>query len=502
MKRPLFHYFALIVFSAPSIVLADWGRTPAFEELSRYSQVSLGFASQDLKSPISTFGHTFLIFHNSDPPEADSLTIQFTGEATDVPAHISALISSVPGSYSPEYLSELTRGYDYENRGLWLYKLSLSDNEIKLLKQNFLLDKNSKLPYDFTQKNCAFYIAQAISQSRGSLPFKREKIFVTPVDTLRWAHSENIISSEIFIPSTQLRALREYENLSDKDKKIIVAHLNLSISPKSDQSSKEINNAFSAIAEHMIPREADSSKRNYLYSVKRNFPALQNSSELKTEDPSRTLGPASISMHLLPQIYASVITISPGFIHINNEAASGQKNSTIEVARTDLFADTTGSVRLEQFHLIHIESNQPSGYLRDGFTQALDISYTDYRTYLNKQYNETKLLFGRGISWLYAGYTISTLPVVSAVIAQDASGYSNSGRIELRLNIYKQFSERITFATKVDYLITPNSEILRSVNFDLISAIQKDFSISLNLHQLTGAQQTTALAGLRLTKSF
>jgi len=486
----------------PSIGFADWGKEPAFTELSRYSEISIGFASQDLKTPVSTFGHTFLVFHNSDPPEANSLVVEFTGQAPGILDNISALFASVPGKYSLSYLAGKIREYDYENRSIWIYKLNLGNDAIANVKKYLVKSDRKIFAYDFSQKNCAYYIAQTLSHSKDKLEYKRDGLFITPVSTLRWARSEGILSSGIFFPSTQLRALHEFETLSDADKKQIVNILSQSQVPIPNNINSGISRGLSAITEYLIPREPDSNRRNYLFLIKRDFPSESNSGAIRADDPSQSSGPNSISMLFLPNKKASIITLSPGFIRLENEKSSSQHNSTIEVLTTDIYTDYSGYARLDQFHLVRIESYQPNGYLRDGFTQALDISYTNYRAYFDKNYKEAKIQFGRGVSWLYLGNTVSLIPLASVIESWKDSGVKSSGRLEMRLRNYKQITQNISAAFQVDQTINKNSEIHQILNLDLVDAIGKTVSVSLNLRRVKGEQQSSTLSGIKLTASF
>ena len=502
MKLRRLTFVAIFLFLAPLNGSADWGKEPAFAEIDRYSKISLGFASQNLKSPISYFGHSFLIFHNSDFPDADSLAVEFTGDAPDLLANISALFNSVPGRYSLTYLIEKIREYDYENRSIWLYKLTFSENEVANIKTYLLDSQYTGFEYNFSQNNCAFYIAQALSHARDAFEYKRDGIFITPASTLRWARTEGILSSEKYLPSTQLIALHEFEPLSDTDQLIVIDYLNHINVPRPYGTNLKIGNALSAITEYMIPREGDAENRNYLFSIKRDFPTSSGTRSLVADDPSRSIGSNSISALFLLNRNSLMLTISPGFVRLENEQASGQHNIAIETLRSDFLVDTKGTIRLEEFHLVRMESNQPSGYLRDGFTQAFDVSYANYRSYFDDNYKEAKILFGRGVSWLYGGNTISFLPMGSIIKTWRGSSTSTSGQIEFRLKDYKQLSEYVVGALQVDQLISHTSEIQQSIVLDVICAINREFSISIHMRRVIGIQKSSTMSGIGITGSF
>lgn len=482
---------------------AEWGGEPTYDELKRFTIVSIGFASQDLKSPVSHFGHTFLVFHNQNIPEANALTIEFTGEAPTLTSNISALLTSVPGKYSLNYFSSKVRDYDFENRSIWIYRLNFSDEEINRLREYFLRNSDNKFAYDFGQHNCAFYIAKSLASSKNDLSFEQDGLFVTPVSTLSWARSKKIISAQEYYPSTQIKALQSFEFLAQEDQQIIKDALN-PLTPITDPSNtkQKIGNALSTITEYLLPREADPTQRNHLFSIKRTFPSTSDSMTISAKDLSKSPSPASISALFLPQKNAIILTLRPGFISIENESTSGQKNATIEALRTDLFIDKTGDARVEEFHLARIESNQPSGYLRDGFTQALDISVRDYRTYFDRSLKESKILFGRGISYLYAEHTFSVLPLASAAVTTQDNHSVTNARLEMRINIYKQLTDKTTYVIQATQLVGNHSEIRQAINFNLVHYITEKFSASLNIQKVQSTKQSATLYGLKLTTSF
>ncbi|MEI7841747.1 MAG: DUF4105 domain-containing protein [Gallionellaceae bacterium] len=478
---------------------AEWGRNPIFSELNNYSKVSLGFASQNLRSAISIFGHTFLVFHNEEAPEANSLLVEFTGEAPDLSSSLSALFLSVPGKYSLNYLAEKRREYDGENRSLWLYRLSFNEERLHQLKQFLLQSEREKYLYDFSQKNCAFYIAKALEKSGKELRFGRE-IFVSPVNTLRWTQAANMIVSATYLPSTQLRATLEYDALSPSQQQIIENYFKYS--PTQNLSDGANKNAISVIAEHLIPSEGDANRRNFLFALKREFPISAAHTEMKAKDPARSPSAGLLSAQWLPQKNAALVSISPGFINLDNEAFFDQKNATVQVLKTVLMIEGAGRVSLNQFQLINIESNQPSEYLREGFTQAFDMSYTNYRMHLNKNYAENKLTFGRGVSYFIGSHVISALPLGAVVFSSQDSGSSSLAQIEMRLNLYKQLTDKTAYTIQITQSTSSAFEIKQTVNLDLVSAIGKGQSVSFNARQVSGAEQASTLTGIRLTTAF
>lgn len=481
---------------------AEWGQDASFEELHRYSRISIGFAAQNLQSPISNFGHTFLIFHNQTVPEPDSLVVEFTGTAPTFLDHVSALFLSIPGKYSPIYWSEKKRSYDLENRALWIYGLALNNKQVELIRQYLLQNQHEILDYDFSNKNCAFYINELIRKGRGDLIYHDDGLFITPISSLKWLQSEKLFSSTYYSQSTQQRALTSYVALSDSERSQFHAYLNGLATPTVSALNLGITNSLATTAEHLIPREADANIRNRLYAIKKQFSLSASTTPNSISDPSKSVGPASVSLTTLPKNRSHLLTLSPGFIRFENESNWGFTNASLETLRNDWLVDQMGKVSLNQFTLVNMEVYQPSQFLQDGYTQTLSASYVDYRAYLNKKYSEIQLMFGRGISELYMDHTFSLIPTLSLVKAQQNNQNSTLGRAAMRARIYHRINDDISYAVQLDQVVNNNSELQQALKFNIKYIARNDLSLSLAIQRIRGKQQETTLIGFTGTKMF
>jgi len=349
-------------------------------------------------------------------------------------------------------------------------------------------------------KNCSYYIAQALTASTIKSEFDNPEFFVTPVGTLRWARSNGLISKGTYSPSTQIRAINAFHKLSDNDQLITKNTLYKSANHEENNLSTDVESALSEITEYLIPREPDLKTRNYFYQLKKQFPSAKSLKIDPTDDPSKSIGSSSVSFTLLPQTGTSIISISPGFLNLDNESFSGMKNATVETFKTDVSFNGNAEFRVDQFHLIKTESNQPSYFLSDGFTQAIEVSYTDYRSYLKKNYKEINLLFGRGVSSDYFENIFSIIPLASIVHYWNDAGTSTDGRIEIRLRAYRHISESLSSAIQITQLLTPYSDIKQKVEFDMARTLGRGFTGSLLYRHIVGQSlSTTSLFGLKFS---
>lgn len=492
----------LSLLTTCSFAKAEWGREPHYNELDEFNKVSLGFASQNLQSPISSFGHTFLIFHNGVVPEASSITVEFTGDAPDLSSSAAALFTSIPGKYSLGYFADKRRQYDGENRSLWVYLLNLDEIQVLRLQGYVKKTARTEFKYDFSRKNCAFYIAQLISRAEVGEGYKPQRLFVTPVDSLKWARNSGLIDSGSYYPSTQIGAIHSFRSLSrdaQNDVQIILAANSLEI-PSS--LTPDVARTVSLITEHLIPREPDVSRRNHLFSLKRKFPAARPPLEISSEDPLDSSEPYALSITLLPKDSATILTISPGFSHPEIENSSNIKNSTLEAFKLEVLSEASGKTRINDFHFVNIASNQPSEFLSDGFTQSLEIAYTDYWLYLDKCYKETKAVFGRGISYRKHNFNIAFLPLVSIASVQSDAKSIWDGHLEGQLRMYGSLGEYATLLSTITRRLKMYAEIQQTISFEAIANTSKNSSISLTAKKIIFDGGKKSIAGIKFTYTF
>jgi len=132
-------------------------------DLNKLKYVSLVFASQNFRSPISSFGHTLLVFHNHVTPEPDSPTFEYLGTTSVSFFAIRALFWSIPGYYRLIPWNQKYWEYERENRDIWLVPLKITSTERaelnRLVKESLPVTTDS---YNFLFTNCSWYIFKII----------------------------------------------------------------------------------------------------------------------------------------------------------------------------------------------------------------------------------------------------------------------------------------------------------------------------------------------------
>ncbi len=493
MSRSIIKFF-LFACLIPQIAWGEWGKQLSHDELSKFSSVSLGFAAQDLKSPISNFGHTFLIFHNEEL-EADSIVLEFTGKAPTLTDNIAALVHTVPGHYSLTYFADKRREYDLENRSLWIYNLNLNSDEVLRLKKFVHEAIGVEYPYDFSQRNCAWYISYALEQAQ-KVKYEKEGVFVTPLSVIKWASNSGLILSSTFEPSTQLRALELYKTLNEHDQHIVQDYFAYSPRLSESDAADQVGHSISLIAEYRLPREADASLRGTYFNIKQHFRSAAEAA-YKVPDPLFSNPSGLLSFQSVGS--GGIFTVSPGFIRLENEQMFGVSNASVEALRTSIYASNE-IVRLDEFNLVTLEANQPTSYLVDGFTQMLSISYKDYQRLIGEKYTEEHLMFGRGASIELFGVSLSAEPVVSLKDIQTSNGSYAQASVIGRGKMYCDIKFAVISAQLMQ-AVRNDSVIQQEGSFNMSHTFGK-YSLGLAFRLVSGHMFYKSESGIKLSVAF
>lgn len=149
------------------------------EELSTYltnitfNEIYLGFANPSISSPMSYFGHTFLLFKKNDFIDF-SKTLSYSAKIPENISFISlmkkGITSDLDGRLIFQNFYEIKDEYLIkEQRNLFLYKLRLSNFEKKLISLYVYENYNKKSSYNFFYRNCTSELINLLKHIKPSL---------------------------------------------------------------------------------------------------------------------------------------------------------------------------------------------------------------------------------------------------------------------------------------------------------------------------------------------
>ncbi|HNW45704.1 MAG TPA: DUF4105 domain-containing protein [Elusimicrobiales bacterium] len=187
--------------------------------------VSLLFAAGYLNNPSTLYGHTFLRLHKRGAAGADLLdyTINYAATAdaeNGIFFALKGLVGAYPGQFStiPYYL-KIQEYHNIENRDLWEFPLSLTQEEIdRLLRHSWELGKAS-FPYLFFTRNCSWQLLPLLDIAKPELQLSRQfKFWVIPSDTAKAVLAASPAASPVWRPSLWKTLAWKRSQLSEAEK--------------------------------------------------------------------------------------------------------------------------------------------------------------------------------------------------------------------------------------------------------------------------------------------
>lgn len=275
------------------------------------TELFLVFASSDLNSAGSSFGHTFLRLHN--PKNIKQLELldyginyaAMTGPDGGALYALKGLFGFYPGNYSMlPYYQKMREYTNLEGRNLWEYRLNLSSSEVSFLIDHLLELEGSYADYYFLSDNCSQQILELIEVAKPHLDLSSQFHDATiPLDTVKTLNDHWLLSDEKLRLSLQTEWRARYAGLNLAQKKAlkkIVRHQDTSSLASLDVKEKaetlEASISYLAVKEYREEKEYKNEK--YALSVARARLGPQTSPVQIPQPRSPLSSPNSVAWYL------------------------------------------------------------------------------------------------------------------------------------------------------------------------------------------------------------
>jgi len=411
----------------PAAALAGWADFDRVrpEEIAARRNVSIVYADQNLRSPASMFGHTFLVFHDELEPESDAPVLEFLGEANTAGAEVRAVFVGISGRFRLSRFVFVQRTYDLEDRSLFVYTLRLGLSERRRLDDVARDALRDTWHYDFFRENCSYQLLGLLLRSLdpahgfGSFPF------VLPASTVRFLERHGRVERSFPLSSSLDRLERLYAGLSAAQRGEF--HLLASgARPTSSQVDPLVAESVRAFVRYRAPREPDANRRIALFE---SAAALASSGATghageagpAARDPGQ-MRPSVIGLgwRAIESGGLATLTLLPAVRAFENAVDDGLKNSSLEVARLGLFY-RPGWFGVYEFRAVHLDAEQAGSRLGDGFTRYLDASFEKSPNLDWSLHDEYRAHFGGGLTVGRGALTLSVVIFTGPRYAVSAS---------------------------------------------------------------------------------
>jgi hypothetical protein len=427
-------------------------RSPA-HPIDEFPLVSIGFASQDLRAPVSLFGHTFLIFSRQIPPEPSAVAIEFVGDLREGFEFIlRALSGTLPGAVRMRLLSEKEREYDLQNRDLFYFTLNLAQDEEVLLRKRILQETAPDFNpgnYGFFRENCAFRVYSWILASRNRLP--PPTIAHVPLRGLKSLQEEGFLSEVSFHRPSLGREVRESVNrLSEDEKSQLEFFAGGGNLPKT--ASADLRTSAALYSAFRIRNEPLESERNRLQDAIR--PPVSSPPPNPEEDPLRGFYSNWFNAAASGNLFR--LGYSPAIRNHFNLIRDELGDSFLEMGRANLTLKNS-KPRIEDLTLIELDSLpgkqvkgiEPTRYFRLGY---------DY-------FRGLEVLYGMGIPLTPGNTRFSITPLAGL----KWGGFRDAGSLQQPLH------PEIGLRARADFWVASNLVFRNSVSRFLIESTEPEF---------------------------
>lgn len=268
------------VLEIPSAQLAPCPQRDEWKAKLAAKEIYLIFASSDLSSAGSSFGHTFLRLHNPENKNEKVLLdygVNFaaaTGEDSGALYALKGIFGYYPGVYSMLPYHQKIREYsNVEGRNIWEYKLDFESAEVERLIDHLLELEGSYSDYYFSNDNCSQQILELLEVARPQLKVADKfKDMTIPLDTVKILATQGLLVSQEMRPSLSGQWEALFAKLNPSQQEFVVATIKnqeIAVELSAQAKAESLDAALSYLALEEYKTGQDFRSKKYKLAVER-----------------------------------------------------------------------------------------------------------------------------------------------------------------------------------------------------------------------------------------
>lgn len=192
--------------------------------------VKIIFASSNLQSPTSSFGHLLLKFESRRGAELLDYGLSYAAQMPEdagIKQYAQGLFGLIPGAFSfLPYHQKLMEYSNLESRDIWEYELNLNADETENLIDHIWELEGSFFWYYYLKENCAWRLLELLEIARADLHLTSNFAdVVIPLEALREVHQANLVRKIDYRPSLQTQFEGNFRRLNLDEQKCFYAIL-------------------------------------------------------------------------------------------------------------------------------------------------------------------------------------------------------------------------------------------------------------------------------------
>lgn len=410
----------LVINLMPRRLLAqeNWFGVPRAANCRDFQYVSLALADESLRSPVSMFGHTFVVLHNNPVPDPDAMAIEFVGDTSSASMpHIRALFDSISGKFMIRRFVYKLLEYGGEARDIRVWRIGVVPDRCESILESFVARNHQ---YSFIHKNCAWHAARlasglisgrSASEVYSGQAAMTDAIPVTiPIRTLDGFIPADV-GEDFAFPSMRRRAATALGQLPRRQSDQLVRRIrgddpHNDIEDGQSREDRLIASTMDVVGGVLLHDEADATVRQKIFLNKKKI-ASQRPQEasiywtgVSLHKPRRRT--ASIGAAVFKPVGSGPglrLTGQLGMRHVMMPQNGNPDPGELKVFDFSV-RHMVGGTFLDRLGLVKLDASLPDSILVPGFTRLIDLAYESHRTSRGVEIqNEAGLRIGGGMSF-------------------------------------------------------------------------------------------------------
>ncbi|MDQ7032250.1 MAG: DUF4105 domain-containing protein [Desulfonauticus sp.] len=393
-------------------------KCPDFQEYIEKApakKIYLIFASENIKSPPSIMGHSFIKIAgiNSQGKYVEHAISFFTIIDTQNPFKlcIESLISGMNGLFSlTPYRKQIIKYLEIEKRNIWEYELFLNNYQKKLIYYHIWELKYAKIKYLFQNYNCSTLVYYLLATAKPQMIYEKPN-WVAPLDVIKIAYKYGLLKKGKLLPSDQalIRILEEElttKEILEIEKAIKTRNYNyfkkLNLKRKKDFYKLKLGEIYSyfLLKKGKINKKIwKNFEKIFIYKLEKCKYKIDLS---HYKSPLKTLPKTQVSMGI--KKYKNTEFLKIRFQPISHNLTDNNREyfteSSLEVLTLSLILNYK-TIKIDSFKIYNVVSLIPFDVLTKGISEKFSLSINPQYKNGKKRENSFNINAGLGLTFKF-----------------------------------------------------------------------------------------------------
>ncbi|NOU51151.1 DUF4105 domain-containing protein [Pseudoalteromonas sp. JBTF-M23] len=434
--------------------------------------ISLVYASENLVSPSSFMGHSFLKL-NSKSGREHAVSYFTDVDSINVPKLLfESIVTGKQGHFVVSPYSESEQFYGkVESRNIYEYHLGLSEYEVKLITLHLWELKNRRIDYFFHTHNCATITLDILGIIEPNM-IQSQSSWLTPLDVVKVVNQSRLVSRSTITPSLNWQ-LRAYgKNLSSGKKRQFNRQLISGQVPRLNGTEADMlltGQYLLALNQYLFDQKKIT-KELWQLNNRKISNLIDSVSSLEIDvgnfkNPLNRLGDSQLSFSLFMNNQSPYLSIKaiPASHLVSDDNRHAFSESSLQLISPKIII-SDDKVKLDEFTLYGISQYIPYEPAVNGLSGYFSMAYSGFNAHSFK--NESKIFVDGGIGFSFQPMAaLQYYGTLGGALVTDARKLWLESKLEAGLFAYLRGNNKLNLSVK--WVFNENNQHQGSVKIEL-----------------------------------